>query len=93
VFTLRLSGSNELTGEASEGVLNLIDLAGSERLNASGAVGDRKKETANINKSLSCLGNVINHLGMNSDHIPYRDSKVGVVILLFLMIFNSVFFS
>lgn len=38
------------------GVLNLIDLAGSERLARSGVTGDRLKETQNINKSLSALG-------------------------------------
>ncbi len=38
------------------GALNLIDLAGSERLSRSLAVGDRLKETQNINKSLSALG-------------------------------------
>ena len=32
VFTLRLNGTNPLTGEKCDGVLNLIDLAGSERL-------------------------------------------------------------
>ena len=37
----------------------MIDLAGSERLSNSGSVGDRLKETKNINKSLSNLGNVI----------------------------------
>ena len=35
VFTLRLSGSNALTGEKCDGILNLIDLAGSERLSQS----------------------------------------------------------
>ncbi len=61
------------------GSLNLIDLAGSERLSRSLAVGDRLKETQNINKSLSCLGDVIGALGQGKEgaHIPYRNSKVG----------------
>lgn len=33
--------------------------SGSERADSTGAVGDRLKEGANINKSLSALGNVI----------------------------------
>ncbi|KAG2569030.1 hypothetical protein PVAP13_7NG367400 [Panicum virgatum] len=45
VFTLKISGSNENTGQHVQGVLNLIDLAGSERLAKSGSTGDRLKET------------------------------------------------
>jgi kinesin family protein C1 len=65
-----------------EGTLNLIDLVGSERLNASGAGKhkERLRETQNINKSLSMLGDVIAALGEKSEkgdkHIPYRNSKV-----------------
>ncbi|KAG1767561.1 P-loop containing nucleoside triphosphate hydrolase protein [Suillus occidentalis] len=82
VFTLRISGTNTHTGESCEGSLNLVDLAGSERLNSSGAAGDkdRLKETQNINKSLSALGDVIAALGEKGEkgekHIPYRNSKM-----------------
>ena len=56
IFIIDLQGYNSLTKESSYGTLNLIDLAGSERLNNSRAEGDRLKETQAINKSLSCLG-------------------------------------
>ena len=78
VFILKLIGENSMTGERSEGTLNLVDLAGSERLSHSGATGDRLKETQSINKSLSCLGDVIGALGQGKkgSHVPYRNSKV-----------------
>ncbi|KAJ1854356.1 kinesin-like nuclear fusion protein [Coemansia sp. RSA 2703] len=76
VFTLHLRGTNVLTGESSSGVLNLIDLAGSERLSNSGSSGERLKETQAINKSLSSLGDVIAALAKGSRHIPYRNSKL-----------------
>jgi kinesin family protein C1 len=78
VFILKLIGENYITGERSEGTLNLVDLAGSERLSHSGATGERLRETQNINRSLSCLGDVIAALGQGKEggHIPYRNSKV-----------------
>lgn len=78
VFILKLVGENSMTGERSEGTLNLVDLAGSERLSHSGATGDRLKETQSINKSLSCLGDVIGALGQGKkgSHVPYRNSTV-----------------
>lgn len=76
VFILKLVGENSATGERCEGTLNLVDLAGSERLKHSQAEGERMKETQNINKSLSCLGDVIEALGRGSGHVPYRNSKL-----------------
>ncbi|KAK2483985.1 hypothetical protein H9L39_05777 [Fusarium oxysporum f. sp. albedinis] len=76
IFILKLIGENSATRERCEGTLNLVDLAGSERLKHSQAEGDRMKETQNINKSLSCLGDVIEALGRGSGHIPYRNSKL-----------------
>jgi kinesin family protein C1 len=78
VFILTLHGENSITGEKSEGTLNLVDLAGSERLAHSQAEGARLKETQSINKSLSCLGDVIGALGNGEGgHVPYRNSKVS----------------
>jgi kinesin family protein 1 len=42
--------------------ISLVDLAGSERANSTGAEGQRLKEGANINKSLTTLGLVISKL-------------------------------
>ncbi|XP_066581375.1 osmotic avoidance abnormal protein 3-like [Prorops nasuta] len=59
------------------GRLHLVDLAGSERQGRTGATGERLKEAASINLSLSALGNVISALAAgNGRHVPYRDSKL-----------------
>ncbi|KAK4159122.1 putative kinesin-like protein [Cladorrhinum sp. PSN259] len=76
VFVLKLIGENSATHERCEGTLNLVDLAGSERLKHSQVEGERMRETQNINKSLACLGDVIEALGKGSSHIPYRNSKL-----------------
>ncbi|KNC96104.1 uncharacterized protein SPPG_08493 [Spizellomyces punctatus DAOM BR117] len=80
VFTLRLKGTNPLTSESSSGTLNLIDLAGSERLSSSGSTGDRLRETQAINKSLSCLGDVISALSSGDKHVPYRNSRLTYLL-------------
>jgi len=64
-------------GVARTSKLHLIDLAGSERADATGARGERLREGAQINKSLSALGGVISALTTpGRTHIPYRDSKL-----------------
>ncbi|XP_062020518.1 kinesin-like protein KIN-12D [Rosa rugosa] len=64
--------------------LNLVDLAGSERQKTSGAEGERLKEAASINKSLSTLGHVIMVLvdvaHGKIKHIPYRDSRLTFLL-------------
>jgi kinesin family protein 1 len=87
VFTLlltskRLDPTTKLLGEKVSRI-SLIDLAGSERANSTGATGTRLKEGALINKSLTTLGRVIAALATASDgkkgkkeaeKVPYRDS-------------------
>ena len=72
---------NNAGKEMSKGaVVNLVDLAGSERVESTGATGDRLKEGAAINLSLTCLGNVIHALAEQSEgkktRVPYRDSAL-----------------
>lgn len=55
--------------------MNLIDLAGAERVNKTGATGQRALEGQKINLSLSVLGNVINALSEGKKP-PFRDSKL-----------------
>ena len=82
VFMLHLRGYNEDSGAVVQGALNLCDLAGSERLDRSGAGADAKrlKETQAINKSLSCLGDVFNALATGASHVPYRNSKLTYLL-------------
>lgn len=75
---------NSTTMKATDKVsrINLVDLAGSERAGSTGAQGDRLREGAAINKSLSALGNCISALADLSTgrgkgartFVPYRDS-------------------
>lgn len=64
------------TGQVRLAKLSMIDLAGSERGAATGCVGMRFTEGANINRSLLALGNCINSLAGGLKHVPYRDSKL-----------------
>ncbi|XP_009470742.1 PREDICTED: kinesin-like protein KIF9 [Nipponia nippon] len=61
--------------------INLIDLAGSERLSKTGSEGQVLKEATYINKSLSFLEQIIIALAdPKRDHIPFRRSKLTHVL-------------
>ena len=67
------------------GKISFVDLAGSERLKDSESQGEMVKETGKINKSLFMLGKVISCLSdknnPNNKHIPYRDSKLTMLLM------------
>ncbi|XP_066546509.1 kinesin-like protein KIF15 [Amia ocellicauda] len=86
VFTVTLESKetvNEIVNIRSS-MLNLVDLAGSERQKDTHAEGTRLKEAGSINRSLSCLGQVMMALvdmsNGKSRHICYRDSKLTFLL-------------
>lgn len=58
------------------GVLNMIDLAGSENSKTAGVNGERLEECKSINLSLSSLQLVFKAIKNQEAHIPYRNSKL-----------------
>ncbi|XAR56356.1 Minus-end-directed kinesin ATPase [Bertholletia excelsa] len=76
IHCVMVEGENLLNGESTRSKLWLVDLAGSERVPKAEVQGERLKETQNINRSLSALGDVISALATKSPHIPFRNSKL-----------------
>jgi hypothetical protein len=96
IFTIYVISESNANGRPIKkyGKISLVDLAGSERLKDSKSEGIMIKETGNINKSLHVLGKVISFLTIKKDpkkisesekfnkkiHIPYRDSKLTMLL-------------
>ncbi|KAK8088461.1 kinesin-domain-containing protein [Apiospora hydei] len=84
VLTLRIRGTHRFqrghdgNPRTTHGVLNLIDLAGSEKFEASGGDAQRRKEGIDINISLSSLKRVIESMANPNPttHIPFRESTL-----------------
>ncbi|XP_062473156.1 kinesin-like protein KIF15 [Pezoporus occidentalis] len=86
VFTVTVESmekNNEVVNIRSS-LLNLVDLAGSERQKDTHTAGMRLKEAGNINRSLSCLSQVMKALvdigNGKQRHICYRDSKLTFLL-------------
>ncbi|PHU11499.1 Kinesin-4 [Capsicum chinense] len=79
VLTVHVHGE-DTSGNIIHSCLHLVDLAGSERVDKSEVTGDGLKEAQHINKSLSCLGDVITALAQKNSHIPYRNNKLTLLL-------------
>lgn len=80
LLVVRAEGQNRSTGLRTSAKLTLCDLAGSERISKTGASGLTLTEAQNINASLLALGNVISALVSARAHVPFRDSKLTMLL-------------
>lgn len=68
-------------GKKVWGKFSLIDLAGNERgQDTRECDRDTRKEGANINTSLLALKECIRGMARNSSHVPFRQSKLTMVL-------------
>nr|CCA15818.1 Viral Atype inclusion protein repeat containing protein putative [Albugo laibachii Nc14] len=87
VFSVKLfsAKTKSKVSNSCYSVLNLVDLAGSEKQNQTQVSGERLKEAAKINQSLSALAKVMLSLAQVSKtgqqrHVHYRDSKLTFLL-------------
>ena len=81
IVILNVKQTNLIDLSVRNGRLYLVDLAGSEKISKTGVSGATLEEAKMINKSLTCLGMVINCLtDGKSAYIPYRDSKLTRIL-------------
>ncbi|KAH7296226.1 hypothetical protein KP509_26G014500 [Ceratopteris richardii] len=80
ILSVVIESTNLQTQVQAKGKLSFVDLAGSERIKKSGSAGEQLKEAQSINKSLSALGDVISALSIETQHIPYRNHKLTMLM-------------
>jgi len=80
LLMIRIVRVNIETHKQVQGKILMCDLAGSERLKKSDVKGDMQKESIEINKSLTALGDVIEALTTGKPHVPYKNHKLTQVM-------------
>jgi len=79
VFQVSIIGKYQ-SGSTVKSKINMVDLAGSERIKKTGAVGQSLEEAKRINLSLSTLGNCINAIVEKKPSVPFRESKLTLIL-------------
>ncbi|GMH55741.1 hypothetical protein TrRE_jg10052 [Triparma retinervis] len=81
IFTFHFTVRNPENNKVTSSKFNIVDLAGSEKMVKTEAVGKVQRESNYINKSLSFLEQVVIALASKSrDHVPYRQTKLTHVL-------------
>ncbi|AQL03134.1 P-loop containing nucleoside triphosphate hydrolase superfamily protein [Zea mays] len=63
------------------GRLMLVDMAGSENIEAAGQTGfEAKMQTAKINQGNTALKRVVESIANGDSHVPFRDSKLTMLL-------------
>jgi hypothetical protein len=78
IFKVTLSKMEER--RRVEGSIYMVDLAGSESISKTNAVGVLKKEAENINKSLLALTTAIRAISERQAYVNYRNSKLTRIL-------------
>lgn len=81
IFQIKLTQKHVSTEIVKRSQLFLVDLAGLEKVDKTGAMGQTLEEAKKINSLLLALGNVINALTDGKLlHVPYRDLKLTRIL-------------
>ena len=80
VIVLRVRVRHDENLNETRGNVYLVDLAGCERQNETQSEGQTLRESQSINKSVFAINKVVLACSSNSAHIPYRDSKITMVL-------------
>ncbi len=99
IYQLRIEFFNNTKQEYIYGLINIVDLAGSEKCSITSFTDKSKEEIENmkkiqneanfINKSLTTLGRILLILAdkkANKLNIPYRDSKLTMILQVKILI-------
>lgn len=78
LLNIKVEIKNKSTGAVIKGKMTMVDLAGSERVKDSRVEGKALEEAIEINKSLTCLGDVMEQLvkPKKGQQVGYRNSKL-----------------
>ncbi|KAG5899545.1 hypothetical protein JTB14_008231 [Gonioctena quinquepunctata] len=94
IFTIKLVQTSKFSDEICVSSFNFCDLAGSERSKKTLNIGDRLKESNNINTSLLVLGRCIENIRClqqikDKRLVPFRESKLTQLFQRALMGFEN----